>query len=167
MRTNKTMDAFPDRLMHLQPAMQLMAERLLRSAADAEDAVQEAVIELWERRSQLQHVLNLEGYAMQSVKFRCISLLRKQQDLLSEEIEAFDNLTDEDYVAEAQLMEERAKQLDGMMARLPEKQRLAVRMRYIDQLSHEEMQRRLGMSSTNVYTTLSRAISALKTMVNK
>ena len=167
MRTNKTMDAFPDRLMHLQPAMQLMAERLLRSAADAEDAVQEAVIELWERRSQLQHVHNLEGYAMQSVKFRCISLLRKQQDLLSEEIEAFDNLTDEDYVAEAQLMEERAKQLDGMMARLPEKQRLAVQMRYIEQLSHEEMQQQLGMTSTHVYTTLSRAMSALKTLMKQ
>ena len=62
-------------------------------------------------------------------------------------------------------MEERAARLDGMMARLPERQRVAVRMKYIDQLSHEEMQRRLGMTSTNVYATLSRAMSTLKSMV--
>ena len=54
--------------------------------------------------------------------------------------------------------------LDQMMERLPEVQRQAVQMRYIEQLSHEEMQQRLKMSSSNVYTTLSRAISALKTM---
>ena len=158
------METFLDTLMHLQPAMQLMAERLLHSAADAEDTVQEVVIELWEKRTSLQQVLNIEGYAMQTVKNRCISLLRKQSDLLTENIDALGNISDEDAIAEAALMEERAAQLDDMMARLPERQRQAVQMRYIDQLSHEEMQQRLQMSSTHVYTTLSRALSALKAM---
>ena len=158
------METFLDTLMHLQPAMQLMAERLLHSAADAEDTVQEVVIELWEKRTSLQQVLNIEGYAMQTVKNRCISLLRKQSDLLTDNIDALGNISDEDAIAEAALMEERAAQLDDMMARLPERQRQAVQMRYIDQLSHEEMQQRLQMSSTHVYTTLSRALSALKAM---
>ena len=65
-----TQDAFLNTLMALQPAMQLTAEKLLHTEADAEDTVQEAVIELWERRNDLQHVLNLEGYAMQTVKNR-------------------------------------------------------------------------------------------------
>lgn len=158
------MDAFLDTLMHLQPAMQLMAERLLRSVTDAEDAVQETVVELWEKRSQLQQVQNLEGYAMQAVKYRCLSLLRKAKTLSLDEIDNLEALSDEDAVAEAALMEERAAALDRMMERLPEKQRQAIQMRYIDQLSHEEMQRRLKMSSSHVYTTLSRAVSALKTM---
>jgi len=158
------MEAFLDTLMHLQPAMQLMAERLLHSAADAEDTVQEVVIELWEKRTSLQQVLNIEGYAMQTVKNRCISLLRKHSDLLTDNIDALGNISDEDAIAEAALMEERAAQLDDMMDRLPERQRQAIRMRYIDQLSHEEMQQRLQMSSTHVYTTLSRALSALKAM---
>lgn len=158
------MDAFLDTLMHLQPAMQLMAERLLRSVTDAEDAVQETVVELWEKRSQLQQVQNLEGYAMQAVKYRCLSLLRKAKTLSFDEIDNLEALSDEDAVAEAALMEERAAALDRMMERLPEKQRQAIQMRYIDQLSHEEMQRRLKMSSSHVYTTLSRAVSALKTM---
>ena len=158
------MDSFLDTLMHLQPAMQLMAERLLRSVTDAEDAVQETVVELWEKRSQMQQVQNLEGYAMQAVKYRCLSLLRKVKTLPLDEIDNLEALSDEDAVAEAALMEERAAALDRMMERLPEKQRLAIQMRYIDQLSHEEMQRRLKMSSTHVYATLSRAVSALKAM---
>ena len=162
-----TQDAFLNTLMALQPAMQLTAEKLLHSETDAEDTVQEAVIELWERRSDLQHVLNLEGYAMQTVKNRCISFLRKHHDIATDNIRLLDSVDDESVKAEVALTEERAAKLDGMMARLPKRQRKAVKMKYIDRLSHEEMQRRLGMTSTNVYATLSRAVNTLKSMVKQ
>lgn len=161
------MDTFLDTLMHLQPAMQLVAERLLHSMADAEDAVQEVVVGMWEKRDRLQHVADLEAYAMQSVKNRCVSLLRKHRDIAIDDIEALGSIDDTDIKEEVSLTEERAARLDSMMARLPERQRAAVQMKYIDQLSHEEMQHRLGMSSTNVYATLSRAMSALKAMIKQ
>ncbi len=154
-------------LISLQPVMQLTAEKLLPTAADAEDTVQEAVIELWERRDQLQHVLNLEGYAMQAVKNRCISFLRKHHDIATPNLEeTLSNLSDEDLNAEAALIEEQAAQLDHLMERLPEVQREAVKMKYIDNLSHNEIQHQLGMSSANVYTTLSRALDNLRKMTN-
>ena len=159
-----TKDTFLNTLLPIQPAMQIVAERLLRSAEDAEDTVQEVVIELWEKRERLQHVLNLEGYAMQTLRNRCVSLLRKKRDIVTEELDTLGDISDEEAVAEAALTEERAAELDRMMELLPEKQRLAVQMRYLDQLSHEEMQRRLQMSSTHVYATISRALSALKAM---
>ena len=161
-----TQDAFLNTLMALQPAMQLTAEKLLHSEADAEDTVQEVIIELWERRDDLQHVINLEGYAMQTVKNRCISFLRKHHDIATDNLYLLDSVDDGTIKAEVALTEERAAQLDRMMESLPEVQREAVRMKYIDNISHEEMQRRLDMSSTNVYTTLSRAVSTLKSMVN-
>ena len=154
-------DRFLNILLPLQPAMQLLAEKMLHSAADAEDAVQDVFLELREKRNNLQHVFHLERYAMQSVKYHCISMLRKQKEILPN-IQG--DICDEEIHAEAALIEERAAQFDNMMSHLPEVQRQAVQMRYIDCLSHEEMQRRLGMSSTNVYATLSRAVSALKSM---
>lgn len=154
-------------LISLQPVMQLTAEKLLPTAVDAEDTVQEAVIEIWQKRDQLQHVLNLEGYAMQTVKNRCISFLRKHRDIATENIEqTLANLSDDALIEETALIEEQATQLDRMMERLPEVQREAVKMKYIDNLSHNEMQRRLGMSSANVYTTLSRALDNLRKMTN-
>ncbi|MBP5528118.1 MAG: RNA polymerase sigma factor [Bacteroidales bacterium] len=159
-----TKDTFLNTLLPLQPAMQIVAERLLGSAVDAEDMVQEVVIELWEKRDRLQQVTNLEGYTMQTLKNHCISLLRKRKEILTDSIV---EPPYEDARAEAFLLEERAAKLDRMMEQLPEKQRQAVQMHYIDQLSHNEMQQRLGMSSTHVYVTLSRAMSALKAMMKQ
>lgn len=160
-------DAFLNTLMTLQPVMQLTAEKLLHSAEDAEDTVQETIVELWEKRDRLKHVQNLEGYAMQTLKNRCISYLRKHRDIATDKIELLDIIDDETIREEVALTERRAAELDGMMARLPERQREAVMMKYIEGASHEEMQRRLGMSSTNVYATLSRAVNALKSIVKK
>ncbi len=154
-----------DTLMALQPALQLTAEKLLRSEADAEDAVQEAIIELWQRRNELEHVRDLRAYAMQSLKNRCISFLRKSRDIATNKIELFDAVDDEAIREEVALTEERSARLDGMMAQLPQRQREAVTMKYIEGVSHEEMQRRLGMTSTNVYATLSRAMNTLKSMI--
>ena len=158
-------EALLDTLMALQPALQLTAEKLLRSEADAEDTVQETVIDLWQRRNELEHVRDLRAYAMQSLKNRCISFLRKSRDIATDRIELLDTVDDDAIREEVALTEERAARLDTMMAQLPERQREAVTMRYIEGVSHEEMQRRLGMSSTNVYATLSRAMSALKSMI--
>lgn len=158
-------DLFLKRIIPLQPRLQLVAERLLGSGAEAEDAVQDTVMTLWEKRDRLDRVLNIEGFAMQTLKNRCLSLLRQRHDTTGPE--ALASLSDENINAESALAEERAALLDTMMLRLPEVQRQAVQMRYIDCLSHEEMQRRLAMSSANVYTTLSRALSALKAMTHE
>jgi RNA polymerase sigma-70 factor (ECF subfamily) len=154
-----------DTLMALQPALQLTAEKLLRSEADAEDAAQEAIIDLWQRRNELDHVRDLRAYAMQSLKNRCISFLRKSRDIATDKIELLDTVDDEAIREEVALTEERSARLDGMMAQLPQRQREAVTMKYIEDVSHEEMQRRLGMTSTNVYATLSRAMNTLKSMI--
>ena len=154
-------------LMALQPTLQLTAEKILPTAADAEDTVQETIIEIWQHRDQLQHVQNLEGYAMQSVKNRCITFLRKHRDIATENIEqTLANLSDDALIEESAHIEEQAALLDHLMERLPETQRKAVKMKYLENISHKEMQQRLGMSSANVYTTLSRAITNLKTMIS-
>lgn len=158
-------EAIIDTLIALQPALQLTAEKLLHSETDAEDTVQDAIIELWQRRDQLEHVHDIRAYAMQCLKNRCISFLRKKHDIVTDKIELFTTVDDDAIREEVALTERRAAALDSMMAKLPERQRKAVTMKYIEGVSHEEMQRRLGMSSTNVYTTLSRAISTLKSMI--
>ena len=155
-------ESFLHTLLPLQPLMQLTAEKLLHSATDAEDVVQDAFADFWENRHKLKHIHNLEGYAVQSVKNRCISLMRRRKETVN--IANLNNLIDEDTATEVALIEERSQKLDRMMTHLPDLQRQAVQMRYIDQMSHEEIQHRLGLSSSNVYTTISRAISALKAM---
>jgi RNA polymerase sigma-70 factor (ECF subfamily) len=166
-KKSMTQNELLNTIIGLQPVMQLTAEKLLPTVADAEDTVQEAVIEIWQKRDQLQHVLNLEGYAIQTVKNRCISFLRKHHDIATGNLEqALANLSDNALADESAHIEEQAALLDHLMERLPETQREAVKMKYLENISHKEMQQRLGMSSANVYTTLSRAITNLKTMIS-
>ena len=155
-------DEFLNHLLPLQPQMQLIAVRILGNEAEAEDTVQEVFATLWEKRSKLDHLINIEGYAIRTLRNQCLDVVRRHHPTTS--VDELCNISDDEARAESALTEERAAQLDIMMQQLPEVQRHAVEMRYIENLSHEEMQQRLKMSSSNVYTTLSRAISALKAM---
>lgn len=159
-----TQRQFLDTLLPLQPTLRLVAERLLGNHEEAEDAVQETYARLWEQRQRLEQCENQQGFAMQMLKNHCISLLRKQHPF--ETMEQLPEVSDENVRHEAEVLEERAATFDRLMSQLPEAQQAAVRMKYLEHKNHEEMQLQLGMSSANVYTTLSRAISNLKSMIS-
>lgn len=159
-----TQRQFLDTLLPLQPTLRLVAERLLGNREEAEDAVQETYARLWGQRQRLEQCENQQGFAMQILKNHCISLLRKHHPF--ETVEQLPEVSDEDMRHEAEVLEERAATFDRLMSQLPETQQAAVRMKYLEHKNHEEMQQQLSMSSANVYTTLSRAISNLKQMIN-
>lgn len=159
-----TQRRFLDTLLPLQPTMRMVAERLLGDKEEAADAVQETYARLWEQRRKLARHVAPEAFAMQTLKNHCISLLRQRHPL--EPVEQLPEVSDEDIRHETEVLEERAATFDRLMARLPEVQSKAIRMKYIQQMSHEEMQQELNMSSANVYTTLSRAVANLKQMIH-
>lgn len=159
-----TQRQFLDTLLPLQPTLRLVAERMLGDREDAADAVQETYARLWEQRRKLARHQNPEAFAMLTLKNHCISLLRQQHPF--ETVERLPEVSDEDVRHEAEVLEERAATFDRLLARLPETQQAAVRMKYLECKSHEEMQWQLGLSSANVYTTLSRAIANLKQMIS-
>ena len=159
-----TQRRFLDTLLPLQPTMRMVAERLLGDKEEAADAVQETYTRLWEQRQKVAKLVAPEAYAMQTLKNLCISMLRQRRPI--EPVEQLPEVSDEDVRHETEVLEERAATFDRLMARLPEVQSKAIRMKYIQQMSHEEMQQALGMTSTNVYTTLSRAVANLKQMIH-
>lgn len=159
-----TQRRFLDTLLPLQPTMRMVAERLLGDKEEAADAVQETYTRLWEQRQKVAKHVAPEAYAMQTLKNLCISMLRQRHPF--EPVEQLTEVSDEDVRHETEVLEERAATFDRLLARLPETQQAAVRMKYLECKSHEEMQWQLGLSSANVYTTLSRAIANLKQMIS-
>ena len=153
-----TQRQFLDILLPLQPTLRLVAERLLGDREDAKDAVHRE-----QRRKLAQHA-NPEAYAMLTLKNHCISLLRQRRPF--ENMEQLPEVSDEDARHEAEVLEERAATFDRLLSRLPEVQQAAIRIKYLDCKSHDEMRQALGMSSANVYTTLSRAVANLKQMIS-
>lgn len=141
--------------------MQLLAERMLGDVADAEDVVQDVFVALWGRREELDRVVKLESYCLQMVRLRCIDLIRKRKrDAFHNEQIAY--LSDKEVEMEVEETASRAALLDRLLGELPDKQREALKMKYVEERDTQYIEQALQMSSSNVYTTISRAIQSLK-----
>ena len=105
----------------MQAPMRLMAERMLRDNDAAADAVQEAFVQLWERRKRLDSIDNLEGYCLQTVRYRCVDVMRKRLPVVP--IESAGEITDEEVLAESQMIEERSLRVEQLMSELNERRR--------------------------------------------
>lgn len=154
-----TTEQFKEIVLRHQPAMQRMAESLLGNEADAEDAVQESVVQLWQQRESLDRVLQIEAFCIALVKRRCIDALRKRHESFSLEGHLCDPPPDD--------TDDRYRRALSMVHRLPRLQQQAILMKYENLQSSEEIAQHLGISLSNLYTTLSRAYASLREMLNK
>ena len=157
------MDAqqFKDLFLPLQSPMQLLAERILNNADDAEDVVQEVFLTLWEHRSQLETHENPQGYAMLTIRSRCLDLLRRRNRQAALEA-SLRILSDQALFLEIDERQQHYDLLMELLQQLPPKQRRLIEMKYLEQRDTDEMQHELGMSPANIYTTLSRTLKTLK-----
>ena len=152
---------FKRHIIPLQSPMQLLAERMLGDVADAEDVVQDVFAALWDRRDELDRVVKLDSYCLQMVRLRCIDLIRKRKrDAFHNEQSAY--LSDREVEMEVEETASRAALLDRLLGELPDKQREALKMKYVEERDTQYIEQALQMSSSNVYTTISRAIQSLK-----
>lgn len=162
-----TTEAFKRHIIPLQSHMQLLAERMLGDAAEAEDAVQEVFMRLWERREKLDKVVNLKSYVMQTTRMRCIDIIRERNTKAVSSLNEVTKdseygITDEEVAEEVELVERRSAILHSMLDDLPEKQRQIVTLRYLEEKEITQIERTMNMSSSNIYTTLSRALQQLR-----
>ena len=155
-----TSDVFKKMIVTYQPDMQRMAESVLHDPYLSEDAVQEAMIQLWQQRNRLDSERNLRALCVTMAKRRSIDLLRKQRpfQLIDEEALEIPEPTTNN-------IEERYQKAMKIIERLPSIQQKALLMKYEEEKNTEEITRELNISSTNLYTILSRAYAALREMM--
>lgn len=154
---------FRNRVLQWQPYMQKLAEQLLGDADNASDAVQDAVVSLWEKRKEWDDSADLKSLWSTVVKRRCIDQLRKQRPTVPIDTESLmltepspDDLSEERYQLARQLVD-----------RLPKRQRDAILMKYEQGMSNAEIEQATGMSSTHLYATLSRAYKSLRNAIEQ
>lgn len=66
----------------------LVAFRIVRDQDTAEDIVQDFLLNLWQRRTDVTSIDSFQAYATRAVKNLSISFLRKQQTLSDEQLNA-------------------------------------------------------------------------------
>ena len=133
------------------------ALRMTGDMAEAEDVVQEVFIKVWNKRDDMQEVLNHEAYCMTLTRNLSLDKLRSKHRKTAEIGEAL-QLTDS-YSTPYDVTETNdvIGRIRKWMQDLPEKQRLTMHLRDIEGLTYDEISTALEMPMTQVKVNLHRA----------
>lgn len=156
-----TEQAFHKDYLPLAETLYRVAFYMLESEAEAEDAVQEVFLKLWDARAQLDAVQSPKAYSIRLLKNLCLNRIRQARQLsflaTLPEREA-GRPQDEALDARRRL----DKVLEGIKS-LPERQREILILRSFEGRSYAEIARRTGMSQATLRVLLARARKTLKT----
>ena len=133
---------------------------LLRDAAAAEDACQQAFLRAWEERKRIRSREALGAWLVRTVTTDCLQRLRR----LRIERKAMRGYTDrpaQDVKAPGYDSELREAVLDGL-ARLPELTQMVVVYRVMQGLSGDEVTELVGCSASEVSRQLHRGLDQLR-----
>jgi RNA polymerase sigma-70 factor (ECF subfamily) len=136
-----------------------LACSILGRSDEAQDMMQDVAERVLRKQGSLQEVENIDAFLTQSVRNACIDRLRHRKDTTPKIPEVPDEKSPEGW-SDRQLIHK-------ALARLPEKQRLAVHLKDIEGYSGKEIARILETDEANVRTILSRGRRALREIIEK
>ncbi len=134
---------------------------LLVSIDSSEDACQEVLLKLWNMRSKLSSYRSVEALAMTMAKNHCLDILKSKH---SQELRLVHSNYDnrEMMVTDRIDLEDSMKMVTTIIDTLPEKQRLVMQLKDIEQYDFDEIEDMLEMSYSAIRTNLSRARQYVK-----
>ena len=134
--------------------------RVTSGHADTEDIVQEAFLKLWNNPTQVRHGVALRGWLIRVATNLAIDRARRKQA---------SNLDDEPEIAASgpdalgQVLGDRsATEINSALARLPERQRLALSLVYFENMSNIDAAASMEISVEAIESLLARGRRALK-----
>lgn len=133
------------------------AYSVLQNAPEAEDAVQEVLVKIWQRRESWQEIENMEALLMKMTKNLALDKLRSKHARTNGLPEHYDRRSDDATPDEMTETDDRIAQIRKLMQALPEKHRLVMQLRDIEGLSYDEICETLEMPASQVKINLFRA----------
>ena len=158
-----TSSEFKNLFLPLQRRLYREAYKILCDSFEAEDAVQNLYLRLWEKRNELGTLVAPEAYCIKVLRNICIDRLRQKRDMDDsgtgfDEI-PFDAPPDIERV-------ETENCLRHFLASLPELHSRVVEMK-MNGLDYEEIENLTGLSAVNVRVIVSRVRKKFREYYNK
>jgi RNA polymerase sigma-70 factor (ECF subfamily) len=153
------LSAFEQIVLRHQALVWSTACRFLNDAAEAEDMAQEAFLRVLDAAPRYRPTAQFKTYLLQIVARLCLDRLRKKRPLCTDNLpeRPDDGKTPDDALIE----QERHQQVRRAMEQLPTQQRMALSLRYDNDLSYEEIADVLRISVKAVERSLARGRAAL------
>ena len=162
-----TAATFKTTFLPLSATMYRTAYSLLGNPQDAEDAVQEAFIRLWQKREHVPVDEDLTAYCQMLVRNLCIDSLRRgrlaEADVMAEDVQMADGQS----ASTALENEECVAQVEQAVQALPENQQRVVELHLMQDCSLSEIEKETGFSAVNVRVLWSRGKKKLQQLLRR
>ncbi len=158
--TNMKQEEFLSILLPVKDKLYRMAKRLLVSSEEAEDAVQEVFLKLWKGKQQMKDYKNPEAFAMTMTKNYCLDRLKSKQASNLKIVHS--NYSNDDNLQKKVELNDGVQLVFKIMEELPEKQRMILQLRDVEQFEYHEISDMLDMNETAIRVNLSRARKAVR-----
>ncbi len=143
--------------MQLMPRLYRTAFAILGNAPDAEDAVQEVYLRLWEHAERVEKMEKPEQYFNITLRHLCITMLRqRREDLTLEEVQ--DDMPSDEEPQSPRLF----SQLHNALSTLAPKTRRIITLRHVGDYSIGHIAELTGETEVNIRAILSRTRRKLR-----
>jgi len=159
---------FNNCVFQLSRKLYLVAFRFLKNREEAEDAVQEVFIKLWNKKDKLDEYNSIEALATTTIKNHCIDQLRKIKTIgIEDSNQNIPYYMNEPSPHEKLEQDETSKILNSIIDGLPDIYKDIIRKREIEGLSYEEIAQITNQNINTLRVTLSRARGLIRDEFNK
>ncbi len=157
---------FVNTVLPLKDKVFRLAKRLLISIDEAEDATQDLFLKLWKNKNKLSEYRSVEAFAMTMTKNYCLDQLKaKRSNNLSL---VHSNYKDNNLSLERSIeLKDCVSRVHQLMTDLPEKQKIIMQLRDIENFEFEEIGKILDLQPTAVRVALSRARKTIREQLIK
>ena len=143
-----------------------LAKRLLVSSEEAQDATQDILVKLWDKKNGLGQYKNVEALAMTMTKNYCLDQLKSKRASNLKIVHT--NFTDREAGLDQKMEDQDSwSWVEKIINDLPEQQKLIIQMRDIEQYDFEEIAKMLDMNETAIRVALSRARKTIREKMTK
>jgi len=161
-----TSEDFKKDLLPIKNKLFRLAFRLLANRQEAEDAIQEIYLKLWNMRNELKKYRNVEGLMMTMTKNLCLDKLKSKKNKfsrLNDQISS-DNRINPQEQSELTDVVQKVRQL---IQKLPDQQKTIVHLRDIEGYEFDEIMEITGFDMNYVRVNLSRGRKKIKETIQK
>ncbi|MEV4291764.1 SigE family RNA polymerase sigma factor [Nonomuraea bangladeshensis] len=159
MQTTDWEEEFREYVTTRGPALLRAANQLTGHPLDAEDLLQNALTKTYQAWGRIEDRRALDGYVRRAMVNINISQWRRRK---LEEYPSGDELPEVVAAAEGAPSGEIHERLEQALRELPERMRAAIVLRYYEDMTELEIAQTLGISVGTVKSTVSRAMSKLR-----
>lgn len=143
-----------------------VSRRLLVSTEEAEDATQEVLVKLWNKKDSLNNYNSVEALAMTMTKNYCLDQLKSKRAGNLKIVH--NNFTDREAGLQQKIEDvDSLNWVEKIIDQLPEQQKLIIQMRDIEQYEFEDIAKILEMNETAIRVALSRARKTIREFMLK